>query len=61
MCLESVPGMRLPCWAWVQWDATTLLPQGERDPDYALKVPDGRRRPMVERAFEHYRLNKARD
>ena len=34
--------------------------QGERDPDYALKVPDGRRRPMVERAFEHYRLKKDR-
>ena len=34
--------------------------QGERDPDYALNVPDGRRRPMVERAFEHYRLNKER-
>ena len=34
--------------------------QGERDPDFALKVPEGRRRPMVERAFEHYRLNKAR-
>ena len=34
--------------------------QGERDPDYALNVPEGRRRPMVERAFEHYRLNKER-
>ena len=34
--------------------------EGERDPDYALKVPEGRRRPMVERAFEHYQLNKDR-
>ena len=34
--------------------------EGERDPGYALKVPEGRRRPMVERAFEHYRLNKDR-
>ena len=32
--------------------------EGERDPGYALKHPEGRRRPMVERAFEHYRLNK---
>ena len=32
--------------------------QGERDPGYALEVPEGRRRPMVERAFERYRLNK---
>lgn len=35
--------------------------EGERDPGYALKVPEGRRRPMVERAFEHYRLNKDRE
>ena len=28
--------------------------QGEKDPDYALKVPEGARRPMVERAFENY-------
>lgn len=34
--------------------------QGERDPDYALKVPLGARRPMVERAFENYHANKAR-
>ena len=34
--------------------------EGERDPGYALKVPEGRRRPMVERAFEHYQLNKDR-
>ena len=32
--------------------------EGESDPDYALKVPEGRRRPMVERAFENYRLRK---
>lgn len=31
---------------------------GERDPDYALKVPDMKRRPMVERAFENYRNKK---
>ena len=34
---------------------------GERDPDYALEVPAGARRPMVERAFEHFRLNKSRE
>ena len=32
--------------------------EAERDPDYALKVPDGRRRPMVEKAFE--RLERSR-
>jgi enoyl-CoA hydratase len=30
----------------------------ERDPDYAVKVPEGRRRPMVERAFENYRRRR---
>ena len=35
--------------------------QGERDPDFALKVPEGRRRPMVERAFENYEAYKSRD
>ena len=35
-----------------------LSAEGERDPDYALKVPEGRRRPMVERAFENYRRRK---
>jgi len=35
-----------------------LSSEGEKDPDYALKVPEGRRRPMVERAFENYALNK---
>ena len=28
--------------------------EGEKDPDYALKVPEGARRPMVEKAFENY-------
>ncbi len=32
---------------------------GESDPDYALRLPDGRRRPMVQKAFEHYELRKA--
>lgn len=36
-----------------------LSSEGERDPDYALKVPEGARRPMVERAFENYRAKKA--
>lgn len=31
----------------------------EADADYALRVPDGRRRPMVQRAFEHYEARKA--
>jgi enoyl-CoA hydratase len=35
-----------------------LSSEGEKDPDYALKVPEGRRRPMVERAFENYTLSK---
>ena len=35
--------------------------QGERDPDFALHVPEGRRRPMVERAFENYEAYKARE
>ncbi|MFQ5380510.1 MAG: enoyl-CoA hydratase-related protein [Dehalococcoidia bacterium] len=33
-----------------------LSSQGEGDPDYALAKPDGRRRPMVQRALENYRL-----
>ncbi len=33
-----------------------LSSQGEADPDYALTKPDGRRRPMVQRALENYRL-----
>jgi len=37
-----------------------LSSEGEKDPDYALKVPEGRRRPMVERAFENYERSKKR-
>jgi len=37
-----------------------LSSEGEKDPDYALKVPEGRRRPMVERAFENYERAKRR-
>lgn len=37
-----------------------LSAEGEKDPDYALRVPQGARRPMVERAFENYRAEKAR-
>lgn len=29
--------------------------EGEKDPDYALQVPEGARRPMVEKAFENFR------
>jgi enoyl-CoA hydratase len=32
--------------------------EGEKDPDFALRVPDGHRRPMVERAFENYERQK---
>jgi len=32
---------------------------GESDPDYALRLPDARRRPMVQKAFENYELRKA--
>jgi enoyl-CoA hydratase len=35
-----------------------LSSEGEKDPDYALRVPRGARRPMVERAFEHYQLSR---
>jgi len=35
-----------------------LSSEGEKDPDYALQVPAGQRRPMVERAFENYKLRK---
>ncbi|MDA1075697.1 MAG: enoyl-CoA hydratase-related protein [Proteobacteria bacterium] len=36
--------------------------EGERDPDYALRVPEGARRPMVEKAFENYsRRSKEED
>jgi enoyl-CoA hydratase len=33
---------------------------GEKDPDYAVKVPDGRRRPMVQVALERYRREQER-
>jgi enoyl-CoA hydratase len=32
--------------------------EGERDPDFSLNVPQGQRRPMVERAFENYERQK---
>jgi enoyl-CoA hydratase len=36
-----------------------LSSEGEKDPDYALQLPpSGKRRPMVERAFENYALSK---
>jgi enoyl-CoA hydratase len=38
-----------------------LSSEGEKDPDYALKVPPGARRPMVERAFENYRRRREPD
>ncbi|MGD8831918.1 MAG: enoyl-CoA hydratase-related protein [Pseudomonadales bacterium] len=37
-----------------------LSSEGEKDPDYALKVPPGARRPMVERAFENYQARRNR-
>lgn len=37
-----------------------LSSTGEADPDYALKKPDGKRRPMVQRAFENYERRKAK-
>lgn len=38
-----------------------LSAEGEKDPDYALKRPDRKRRPMVERAFENFRKSKSQD
>ena len=35
-----------------------LSSEREKDPDYALKVPTGARRPMVERALENYQLQR---
>ena len=35
--------------------------EGEKDPDFALRVPEGARRPMVEKAFENYKASKDRD
>ena len=37
-----------------------LSSTGEGDPDYALRKPEGKRRPMVQRAFENYERRKAR-
>jgi enoyl-CoA hydratase len=37
-----------------------LSSEGEKDPGYALTVPAGKRRPMVERAFENYARSKQR-
>lgn len=37
-----------------------LSSQGEKDPDYALATPEGRRRPLVQRALEKYRAAKAK-
>ncbi len=38
-----------------------LRSQGEKDPDYALDLPEGRRRPMVQQALESYRKQKGQD
>ena len=35
-----------------------LSSTGEADPGYALRRPEGRRRPMVQRAFENYERHK---
>jgi enoyl-CoA hydratase len=35
-----------------------LSSSGESDPGYALKKPEGRRRPMVQRAMENYERHK---
>lgn len=37
-----------------------LSSTGEADPDYALQKPGGKRRPMVQRAFENYEKRKER-
>ena len=36
-----------------------LSSEGEKDPDYALSVPQGARRPMVQRAFENYQRRQS--
>ena len=36
-----------------------LSAAGEKDEDYALKVPDKKRRPMVEQAFHNYQQRKS--
>ncbi len=35
--------------------------EAEKDPDYALQVPAGAKRPMVERAFENYKRQRDAD
>lgn len=35
-----------------------LSAQGERDPSFSIAKPEGRRRPMVQRAVEHYELHR---
>lgn len=37
-----------------------LSTMGEQDPGFALQKPDGKRRPMVQRAFENYERRQAR-
>lgn len=37
-----------------------LSSQGEKDPDYALAAPDGRRRPMVQQAMAKYEAAQTR-
>jgi len=37
-----------------------LSSTGESDPDFAIAKPDGRRRPMVQRAFENYEVHRQR-
>ncbi len=37
-----------------------LSSQGEKDPDYALAAPDGRRRPMVQQAMAKYEAAQAK-
>ena len=38
-----------------------LSSQGEKDPDFAVDVPEGKRRPMVQRAMENYKDKQAKD
>jgi hypothetical protein len=38
-----------------------LSSQGEKDPDFAVDVPEGKRRPMVQRAMENYNDKQAKD
>jgi enoyl-CoA hydratase len=38
-----------------------LSSQGEKDPGFAIDVPEGRRRPMVQRAMENYKDKQAKE